>query len=122
MAAGASGLLGNRSVYDRISAASRAAALEYISGLGISRFEEFFEKVRPSTALQMALRDRENQNASELHEELSPERLELLALLLQEETGAAIDVADAHGAKEGRDTAKKQPRALYLFLNSDCGS
>ena len=87
------GLLGNPSVYDRISKASRAAALEYISGLGISRFEEFFEKVRPSTALQLALRDRENQNASELHEDLSPERLELLALLLQEETGAVIEGA-----------------------------
>ena len=111
------GLLGNRPVYDRISAASRAAALEYISGLGISRFEEFFEKVRPSTALQLALRDRENQNASELHEDLSPERLELLALLLQEETGAVIDGAgdSLMGQKRGAIPRRSNPETPLSF-------
>lgn len=85
------GLLANRADYDRISAASRAAALEYVSGLGISRFEEFFENVRPSTALQLQSHDHEKQSTSELHEDLSVERLELLALLVQEEAGGVAE-------------------------------
>src|SRR6185295_2743067 len=94
--------------YDRISAASRAAALEYISGIGISRFEEFFESVRPAVP-QLESRDHENQNASESHEDLSPERLELLALLLQEETGGVADGQIITGHQEpGKDTIQRR--------------
>jgi len=94
--------------YDRISAASRAAALEYISGIGISRFEEFFESVRPA-APQLESRDHENQNASESHEDLSPERLELLALLVQEETGGVADGQIITGHQEpGKDAIQRR--------------
>ena len=104
------GLLANRVDYDRISAASRAAALEYVSGLGISRFEEFFENVRPSTALQLQSHDHEKQSTSELYEDLSAERLELLALLVQEEAGGVV---------EGQSIPRNQPSESGDDLSSD---
>jgi glycosyltransferase involved in cell wall biosynthesis len=84
-------LLSDREHYDRVSNDSRKAALVYVARHGVSGFEEYLEGLRPApvTEAHSAITgqsDQRNQMTLDttLPEDLSPERLELLALLLRE--------------------------------------
>lgn len=78
-------LLSDRAHYQRVSAASRTAALDFVSGLSVAPFEKFLE------GLLSALPDGDSSSSAEsreanadLPDNLSPERLALLARLLRE--------------------------------------
>jgi UDP:flavonoid glycosyltransferase YjiC (YdhE family)/glycosyltransferase involved in cell wall biosynthesis len=82
-------LLSNRATYERVSSASRDAALSYVAGLDVGPFEKYLEDLSPThtpPALAQSQTERQGQSAPETEEVtngLSLERLELLALLLR---------------------------------------
>ena len=86
-------LLSNRATYERVAVASRDAALSYVAGLGVAPFEDYLEnltpKCPPSTLAQRQPEPQDQTACSfaEIRNSLSPERLELLALLLRSSSG-----------------------------------
>ncbi len=83
-------LLSDRALYEQLSAASREAALRFVSGVGVEPFENYVEHLQP--APQAAHGDtstrieRQAAQTGDLHSslsKLSPERLELLARRLK---------------------------------------
>jgi len=87
-------LLSDRGHYDRLSAASREAALRYVSSLELTPVEDFLEDLAPAAAsavydggvAKTGQHDQKTEESPELPENLSPERLELLKLLLTDNT------------------------------------
>jgi glycosyltransferase involved in cell wall biosynthesis len=91
-------LLRDRTRYEQISVASREAALAYVSSIEIATFEDFLKRLSPADGPE------DSKKAAGLHgisENLSAERLELLALLLKPEAGRVLDDAriDAGGRR-----------------------
>jgi len=82
-------LLSNRATYERVSAASRDAALSYVAGLGIGPFEDYLENLTPKrtttalTQMQSQPQDQAARSFEEVTNGLSLDRLELLALMLR---------------------------------------
>ena len=82
-------LLSNRESYERVSVASRDAALSYVAGLGVAPFEDYLKNLAPrrtTTTLAQEQAEPKDQTAgssAEVRNSISPERLELLALLLK---------------------------------------
>jgi len=82
-------LLSDRGHYDRLSVASREAALGYVSSLEITPFENFLEGLAPVAGNgayggETGQHDKKAEGFPEFTENISPERLELLALLLRQ--------------------------------------
>lgn len=80
-------LASDREHWQQLSARSRNAALEFVSHLGITPFEDFFNEIvrTPKANMRNASSDRknltcENQDVLKLIESLSPERRSLLML------------------------------------------
>jgi len=76
-------LLSDRAHYEWLSAASRNAALDHVSKLGIGPCEDFLQTLAPAQRVEASQRNEEPGLSSEALHSLSPERLELLSLLLK---------------------------------------
>jgi len=76
-------LLSDRAHYERLSAESREAAMNYVSGLSITLFEEYLENLTPTLGVKLDGYGRESDRSSSALNKLSKERLELLTLLLR---------------------------------------
>lgn len=78
-------VLVSRENYQRVSAASRAAALSYVAGLEVTPFENYLRNLRPKTASVVSAGDAKlpHERAGSKLDGLSPARLELLAALLK---------------------------------------
>jgi len=76
-------LLSDRAHYEWLSAASRYAALDHVSKLGIGPCEDFLQTLAPAQRLEASQRNEARELSSEALHCLSPERLELFSLLLK---------------------------------------
>ncbi len=90
-------LLDDRAHWEEISRASRKAALDYASGLGVEPFEALLEEAlrRPKNAAAQPARAADIEN-------LSPERRRLLSVLLRKRAGAAAWFPGADAASNVR--------------------
>jgi glycosyltransferase involved in cell wall biosynthesis len=79
-------LLSNRATFERVSTASRDAALSYVASLGEAPFEDYLENLTSKTAATQRQSEPPDQTAgsfAEARDNLSSERLELLAMWLR---------------------------------------
>jgi len=83
-------LLSDRALYKQLSAASREAALRFVSSVGVEPFENYLENLQPAPQIKRSDTSnsvkRQDAKTSDLHSslsKLSPQRLELLARKLK---------------------------------------
>ena len=83
-------LLSDRALYEQLSAASREAALRFVSSVRVEPFENYLENLQPASQVKQGdtstLAKQQGAETSNLHSSLSnlsPERLELLARRLK---------------------------------------
>ena len=83
-------LLSDHAVYEQLSAASREAALRFVSSVGVEPFENYLENLQPASQVKhgdtSTRVERQAAKTSDLHSslsKLSSERLELLARRLK---------------------------------------
>lgn len=76
-------LLSHRAHYERLSAASRDAAVDYVSKLEIGPCEDFLQTLAPAPGIKASKSNKETGISSEAFNSLSPEKLELLSFLLR---------------------------------------
>ncbi len=92
-------LLSDRALYERLSAASRNAALKFVSGVGITPFEDYLENLQPASRIKGgdALTSAKEQSAkaydlASVLSKLSPERRALLAIRLRKKSESTPQV------------------------------